>query len=457
MQRSLIITIAALTVASCATLPDVETDAPTPLPGAYAALEGLPSTPVNDWLVAFNDPEVINLVDEAMQSNTNVAAARASLDAALASARLAGAARLPSLDASFSASESDPGNSSYSGGLSASWQADIWGRLSDNAAAGAYSAESARADWYGARLSIAAATAQAWYGLAEAALQTELSRQDVTTREGQLEVVERRFARGVAPSSDVRSARSALATSRSSLAGALRAQAAAARALEVLITQYPNGQTIAASDLPALGPLPDPGTPEALLERRPDIVSARADLIAAGFSARAAQKALYPSLGLTASITDAASDLGDLDFDDMVSSIAGSITAPLFRGGSLRADRDRAEASARVLAANYAGAVLSALNETENAIDADRRLAEQVAELTIAANEADEALALVERQYASGVATIFDLINAQSSTIRAKSSLITARANRVDNRIGLHLAIAGDFEAGGGPTPDFDE
>jgi NodT family efflux transporter outer membrane factor (OMF) lipoprotein len=447
---------AALSVVGCSTLPDVDPSATIAAPNEFAAIDGVESAPVSDWLGSFNDPQVLALVEQAMQSNPSVSAARANLDAAFAAARISGASRLPSLDASLSGTENDPGVTSYGAGLSASWQADIWGRLSDNANAGRYSAESARADWYGTRLSIAAATAQAWYGLAAAALQSDLSRQDVSTREGQLNVVERRFARGVAPSSDVRSARSALASSRSNLAAALRNQAASARALEVLIAEYPTGRTIAASDLPELGELPNPGSPEALLERRPDIVAARANLVAAGFSAQAAQKALYPGLSLTASISDAASDLGDIDFDDLVSSITASVTAPLFNRGSLRASRDQAQANAEALAASYASTVLSAFNETENAIDADVRLAEQVNQLTVASSEAQAALELVERQYASGVATIFDLINAQSSAISAQSALISARANRVDNRIALHLAIAGNFLADGGIAPNIE-
>ena len=97
---------------------------------------------------------------------------------------------------------------------------------------------------------------------------------------------------------------------------------------------------------------------------------------------------------------------------------------------------------------------LTALRETENAIDADARLAERVSALTDAVVEAEAALELVERQYASGVASIFELIDAQTRLINANANLIAARADRVDNRIALHLAIAGDFAAGGGMSPN---
>jgi len=204
-----------------------------------------------------------------------------------------------------------------------------------------------------------------------------------------------------------------------------------------------------------VGPLPAPGSPEALFERRPDIIAANARLAAAGFSADAAQKALYPGLTLRADITDSAAELEDVfDADGLVSSVAASILAPIFRGGALRAERDRAEADARRLAASYVNTALAALREAEDAIDADARLAERVDALTRASEEASEALALVERQYASGVATIFELIDAQSRLISAQGQLIAARAQRVDNRIALHLAVADDFSAGGGIAPD---
>lgn len=457
MLRSLPPAFAALTLAACATSPQFDAAAPVDAPARYAALDAATDPAVSDWIAALNDPALAGLVEQSMRANPTVLSARASLDAAQASARAAGAARLPTLDASFGASERDGGvtsGSSFSLGLDASWQADVWGRLTDQARAGALNAQASQADWYGVRLSIAASTARAWYALNEAALQTELSRQDVDTRERQLAIVERRFNRGVSRSSDVRTARSALASSQAALAQRIQNESASARALETLLGEYPAGAIAAAGDLPVLSGLPDPGSPEALFERRPDIIAAAARLGAAGFSADAARKALYPGLTLRADVTDAAADIGDVfDADNLVSTVATSVLAPIFRGGALRAERDRTAANARRLSAGFVDTALTALREAENAIDADARLAERVDALTRASNEAAEALALVERQYASGVATIFELIDAQSRLISAQSQLITARARRVDNRIALHLAVADDFNAGGGIAP----
>ncbi|WP_430431532.1 efflux transporter outer membrane subunit [Oceanicaulis sp.] len=422
-------------------------------PEAFSAIPSEMDASASDWIAAFEDPVLQALVSEALDANPSVAAALANYDAAQAGARVSGAARLPSLDASGGYTDRTPGNTGWSSGLDASWQADVWGRLSDQARSGALTAEAARADWYGARLSIAASVARSWYALIGASQQAALAQADVEARTNQLEIVERRFQRGVVRSSDVRTARSALASSEATLASRQRALSNAARVLEVNLGRYPSAQILPAEDLPTLGALPNPGRPEAMLSRRPDVVAAQARLAAAGYSASAAQKALYPGLSLSASLGDGGADLADaLDFDDLVRTVAGSITAPIFQGGRLRAQRDQADAQAEQLSARLVSTALTALREAEDAIEADRRLDQRVAALTVAADEAREALALVERQYASGLSTIFELIDAQTRQISAQSQLITARNDRVDNRIALHLAIAGDFRAAGGVT-----
>lgn len=463
LRRSLIISASALLTAACAgTAPLAET--PTlNAPGELAAAASLQTgAPAVDWVASFRDARLEALVAEAMEANPDVLAAAASLDAARASARSANAARLPSLDASTSVTERDAepagATTNWSLGLDASWQADVWGRLSDQARAGVLSAEAAEADFYGARLSIAGAVAQSWFAVIEARQQTALARRDVTAREDQLEIVDRRFRRGVARSSDVRTARSALATSRATLATRERAEAASRRALEALLGRYPGAAIEAADTLPEIGATPALVSPGALLERRPDVAAAELRLAAAGFSAEAARKALYPRLNLSGGISSAADDPGDLfDTDALIETVTASILAPIFRGGALRAERDRAAADARRLAARYVSTVLAAWRETEDAVFSETALATRLSQLSTAREEAQAALELVERQYASGVATIFELIDAQTRLISAESQLIAARRERADNRVSLHLALAGDFAAGGGLRPEIDE
>jgi len=457
--RRILLSASALSLAACAGLPGAGAPPVTDAPARFTAeTETQARTPTSDWVAAFGDAQLDALVAEALANNPDVDAARAALEAAAASARLSGAARLPSLDASLSQSRTDNDltgvtTNSASLGLSAGWEADIWGRLTDQARAGALGREAAAADLAGARLSIAGATAQAWFTLKEAALQTQLAEFDVETRTRQLEITERRFARGVARSSDVRTARSARASSQAALASRRRIEAEAGRRLEILLGRYPADAVEAAAALPELAALPAAGTPEALLDRRPDVIAAEARLAASGFSARAARKALYPRLNLSASISQAGEDISDVfDTDALIERVAGDLLAPIFRGGALRAERDRAEADARRLAAAYVSTTLSAFQEAENAIYADAALADRVDALRVAQEEAAAALALVEREYARGVATIFELLDAQSRVISAESQLIAARRDRATNRVAFHVATAGGFSAGGGET-----
>lgn len=447
---------AALSLGACAGDPELARAPSIAAPDGFIAAAAVETAgSQTDWIASLNDPELPALVEEALAANPDVLGALANWRAAQAGARNARSGLFPSLDGQIGA-QSVESQAGYGIGLDASWQPDVWGRLSDQARAGVLSAEAAQADLYGARLAIAAATANAWFALTEARLQTEIAERDVATRERQLDIVERRFARGVTRSSDVRTARSTLASAEASLAGRVDAERRALNALETLLGRYPESAMTAAGALPEPGALPAVGGPAELIARRPDVAAAERRLAAAGFSAEAARKALYPSLNLSASVENASGDFSDLfTTTGLTETLSASLLAPIFDGGARRATRDQRAAEARAQAADYVSTALDALEEAETAIHADGRLAERVAALEIARSEADAALGLVERQYASGVATIFELIDAQTRLTQAESALIEARRARLDNRIALHLAVAGDFSAGGGIAGDY--
>ena len=317
-----------------------------------------------------------------------------------------------------------------------------------------YRISAAEADFRATRLSIAGFVAKSWFSLIEARQQAELARRDVETRENALNLTERRFGRGLVRSSDVRTARSALASSRAALASRVQAEAANARALEILLGRYPAARIAPGLEFPELSALGGLGDPEDLLERRPDIQAAERRLEAAGLRASAARKALYPSLSLSGGAGTGGADIEDVfDIDGLVSSLTASLVGPIFNGGALRGRQAQAEANARAQLSSYVSTVLTAWQEAENAILADGLLAERVERQREAYEEAAAAEELVVRQYAGGVATIFDLLNAQSRRLSAESQYISARRDRAANRVDLYLAIAGDFSAAPSADP----
>ncbi len=334
----------------------------------------------------------------------------------------------------------------YSLGAQINWEIDLWGRLTDETRAAYKDAKASLAEFQGARLSIAGAVTQSWFGLIEARQQRELAERDVAARQSNLNVTERRYERGVASSLDVRLSRSALGSSQANLAFRQRGEKEAARRLEVLLGRYPKAELEAAAALPELPPLAGAGAPGEILARRPDLIAAEARMEASGLRARAARKALLPRLTLSSQIGTSGPDLSDLiDPERLAGNIAAGLFQPLFQGGRVRANAKRQRAVAEASLLSYAQTALEAYEEAENAIDAETFLAASESALKLAYEEAAAAEDLTERRYASGTATIFDLLNAQTRRISSESSYILAQRQRVSNRVALYLAIGGDF------------
>ncbi|MEQ1932198.1 MAG: TolC family protein [Parvularculaceae bacterium] len=499
--------VSLLALTACASVDKDTLNARIPDPPAqWSAAEDISDPPAGDWVASLGDPQLYSLIAEAMTHNNTLLAAAANLKAARAVARIERADLLPTLNASGSSSRNaivtDPslqaqtggGGSSTTGGLRAqeledrfgidtngdgkldgldldgngsldaaipnrrvyinnfalgaqlNWEIDLWGRLTDETKAAYRDARASLADYDSARLSLAGRVAQAWFGLIEARQQRELGERDTNARESNLRVTERRYERGVASSLDVRLSRSALGSSKANLAFRQQAEKEAARRLEVLLGRYPGAELEAASSLPALTQLAGAGAPGDILSRRPDLRAAEARMESAGLRARATRKQLLPRLTISSQISTSGPDLADvLDPERLAGNIASGLFQPLFQGGRLMANSKRARAQAEASLLSYAQTALNAYEEAENAISAETYLALREEALNLAYEEAAAAEELTERRYASGAATIFDLLNAQTRRISAEGAFISARQQRVSNRVLLYLASGGDF------------
>ena len=223
--------------------------------------------------------------------------------------------------------------------------------------------------------------------------------------------------------------------------------------------RYPDGTLRAEGELPELGGLAAAGAPSDLLERRPDVRASEFRMRAAGFRIHEARAAMLPRLTLRASAGNSGQGITDIDDSvNMVSNIVAGLTMPIFNGGALLSESRATVADRRAAASEYVRTSIAAWREVEGTISADQSLEVREEQFTIAANEAREAQALAEREYARGVATLFELIDAYTRRIDAERGLITARATRVSNRISYHVALGGGARTGGidedrEPTP----
>ncbi|MGH6952439.1 MAG: TolC family protein, partial [Vitreimonas sp.] len=186
---------------------------------------------------------------------------------------------------------------------------------------------------------------------------------------------------------------------------------------------------------------------------RPDVLAAEDRMRSAGFRIHEARAAMLPRLTLTGTAFNPGTNGNSVsDVDDsvnMITNVVAGLTMPIFNGGALFAESRASVADRRAAAAQYVRTSLTAWREVEGTISGDRSLEVREAQFAIAAEEARAAQELAEREYARGVATLFELIDAYTRRIEAERGLITARAARVNNRITYHVALGGGARTGG--------
>lgn len=418
---------------------------------AETAPEDLPTT---DWVGSFDDRILSSLVAEALDANSNVKSSAARLDAAQARFRISRADKLPTLDTNSRITRTETSlpfqtPTNLSSGVQANWEVDLWGRIKNGIKSDKIAVDASRADYAGARLSIAGQVAQGWFDLIEARLLSELSARDVDTLERALRLTQRRFEGGVTESSDVRLARSSVANAKALQATRQQSLAALTRNLEVLLHRYPTDELEAAQDLPSLPPLSGVGTPGYVLRKRPDLLAAEQRLYAQGLQIDVARKNLLPRLTLTGNGNLSSTTFAEfLDIDALAIQLAANFSAPLFQGGRLKGNVEQQEAILREQLEDYAGVALNAYLEVENALEAEQRLLERETALRTSVDESRKAEDRLETRYTEGLATILQLLDAQSRRISAEGQLISARKERLSNRVRMHVALGGGFETG---------
>ncbi|MCL4715134.1 MAG: TolC family protein [Hyphomonadaceae bacterium] len=427
--------------------------------GAERAAE-LAASPAATWLDDLNSTEMSTLAREALAGSPDLQIVEARYRAARWRARGAfGGNLLPSLSVGVDGTRTEEpiaGSDArlrtefMTSSVVASWEIDLWGRLASRALASDLSADAAEEDLNGARLSVAGQSAQAWVDLIEAQQLVALAQEDLETRERALDLTQRRYDAGIASSLALRTARSQVASARAIQAAAQDALLIASRRLQEVMGRYPDGALRAAGELPTLAALAAAGAPADLLERRPDVLAAENRMRAAGFRMHEARTAMLPRLTLrgTAGATGPALNRID-DSANMISNLIAGISMPIFQGGALLAESRATVADRRAAASDYVRATIAAWREVEGAISADQSLEVRETQFAIAADEAREAQELAEREYARGVATLFELIDAYTRRIDAERGLIQARAARVSNRITYHVALGGGARTGG--------
>lgn len=407
------------------------------------------------WWQRFGSAELDELVGRAQQDSFDLQAGSARLRQAQAALRIAGAARVPELDGTFDASrqgrlggEADVDGNYFALGLNARYELDLWGR---NRAL----RDAARADWRASRfdldtlrLSLSAAVASSWLRSAGLRERLEIARLNLANAEQVLGTVESRYRAGAATPLELAQQRGLVAEQRRERAELQQQVGDSDTALAVLLGTPAQGLTLRTQSLQDVDwPRAAAGLPSELLARRPDVARAEAQLSAADADLAAARAALFPGVTLGAGI-GAGSERSARLFDSPLYTLGSGLVAPIFNGGRLSAQRDRAAARQAEMLADYRGALIAAFADVDAALNAiaglDARLQAQDEQL----RQARLAFELAESRYRAGAETLLTLLDAQRSLYAAQDTQVQLRQARLQASVTLYKALGGGWQRG---------
>ena len=453
--------------AGCSHIDEAVDDLPEmEIPATYEAAEAGADEPeaLREWLATLGSPELLLLVDEALEKNPDFRNVINRMEAARAEARIAGADLWPSLNASANASRRRVNSlaaglqvdgvtvNSFDPGFGARWELDLWGRLRDSRAAAAGELEAAGYDVEAARLSLAAQVAKAWFSLLETRQQLELARNRLEVFESNERLIETQFERGLSSALDYRLIRSQTRSARAVVTQQEAALEGQIRQFEVVLGRYPGRELEIAGVLPALSGAVPAGLPSALLERRPDLRAAEARFQSAVRRLKASVKLRLPQITLTGTAGTSSTELDNvLDTDFRVWSLAGGLVQPIFQGGSIEGGIARSEAFLDQASESYRKAALTAFEEVETALANSRLIEEQRGHLEAVVEETTAAEELAWDRYQRGLVDVITVLESQRRAFDAESNLLSLKNLELQNRIDLYLALGGTFETEGDP------
>ncbi|MGJ8637752.1 MAG: efflux transporter outer membrane subunit [Opitutaceae bacterium] len=439
---------AALLLAACST---TDRSLELPLEDAPAfSVEASDAELDDSWWLDFRDDGLSTAIDNALNQNFSLKSAVERMRAAQLLARQQSAAFWPQLDlrgggdASKRLGGDTASDQSFSGGLTASYELDVWGRLDALADGATYRAEAAEAFLQSAAISISAEVALAWYRLAGAHEQRLVLKQQVETNRKVLGLLNDRFKSGQIRAADVLRQRQLIEANVEAINDVDAQIAVLEHLLAILQGRAPQvGSEYTEVTLVSLQAAPATGLPAELLQRRPDVREAYLNLQASNADLAVAVSDRYPRVNFSGSILTNDDQLSL--FDEWLASLAGQVVLPIIDGGSRRLEVERREALLSQQLADYGQTVLEAFKEVEDALALEYHQRIKIEQLKAQKELADETYRQLRIQYLNGVAEYIDVLDTLKGQQNLARDIVSARQELIEFRIALHRALAGGF------------
>jgi NodT family efflux transporter outer membrane factor (OMF) lipoprotein len=461
----------------CTTGPDYQRP-PLEIPAAYRVTPETAAAawPSRDWWRGFHSDELNALIEQAKAQNFDIAAAIARVRQEDAQVRIAGASLLPTLNGTAGASwehvgfgtGSNAGGSrfvggtasedlrSYNVGLSAAYQLDFWGRNQALRLAAVNAAMFSRFDQQTVALTVVTNVANTWFTCLALVDRLDVAQRNLAAAEQTLAVIRGRLEAGTASALDIAQQESLVNAERAIVPGLRNQLEQALISLGILVGRPPEAITARPGSLTELAlPLVSAGLPSALLQRRPDVASAEAQLIAQHLDINAARAAFFPTVQLTGSAGYEAPALAALISPaGALTSLAAGLTAPIFDGGTLRGQLEQARGRYDELLADYRKAVVQAFTDVDQALAAWRFTTEQEFLQRIAVETARRAATIANAQMLAGTVDITTVLTTETTLFNDEDTLAQVRLARIQALLNLYKALGGGWAQPDGPPQD---
>lgn len=438
------------------------------VPDSYSAAHKGRETdlPPLDWWRSFRSSELTQLMEEAQTANLDIAAAVARIKQADALVRIANAALLPTIDANFDATRSrastagrssggvggSPVSSLYDLNLTASYTLDFWGKNRAALLASEESAIFSRFDKDVVALTTLVTVANTYFDALDAQDRLRVARENLAAASRILDLIKQREQAGTASQLEVSQQESLVATERAAIPPLEITLRQSKAALAVLVGRAPEHFLLAGGSTYRIAvPRIAPGLPSELIDQRPDIREAEANLKSANFSVESARAAFFPTIALT----------GETGFESLALSslfgpgawfytMAASVSQPIFHGGALTGALEQAQGRQLELLQDYRKAVLSGFSDVEQALIAvqQQALHERYQREVVRASK--QAFDISYQRLQQGTLDMVTLTQTQQTLFTAQDVLAQVRLQRLQAIISLYQALGG----GWAPRPE---
>lgn len=458
----------ALFLTACSVGPDFVR--PTPPAAERFTTEELPSiqlttqdanagaAPGQEWWTVFQSPKLNDTVRVALEGNRELRIAQANLTQAREIYAASRGARLPDAEiaaanarnkygAAFLGGFQLPPFTAYSVGVNVNYLLDYTGGVRRTIEEQQALTEAREHEATAAHLSLTGNVVLQALAIASARARIRAAEGILDEDSRNVELVRKALDEGSVARVDLLTAQSQLAQDQTLLPPLRQELSAARHALAVLVGRAPGNWSppdFELGDFIPPSPLPV-SLPSEMARRRPDIRASEAQLHAATAGVGVATANLYPQIKLTGSLSQQALKAGDL-FDESAFAfgLAGNLTAPLFNGGRLRAERRAAEAARQAAFASYEQTVLSAFRQVADVLAALEHDAQAIAAQQQALDVAENNLNLTRESYSAGNVGVLQILDAERSVQRARIGVAGVHAQRLQDSAELIVALGGD-------------